>query len=55
MFANQDENEITADTHGLIKVYLGDMSFYDYSYKVRAGLIKYENSPSGESILTKLR
>lgn len=55
MFAKPDENEITADTHGLIKVYLGDMSFYDYSYKVRTGLIKYENSPSGESILTKLR
>lgn len=55
MFLGPGENEITADTHGLIKVYLGDISTYDYSYTVRTGLIKYENSPSGESILTKLR
>lgn len=55
MFLEPDENEITADTHGLIKVYLGDIADYKTSSKVKNGLKKYENSPSGESILKKLR
>lgn len=55
MFYGPDENEITADTHGLIKVYLGDITNYGTSSEVKTGLEKYENSPSSESILTKLR
>ena len=55
MFLEPDENEITADTHGLIKVYLGHITNYRTSYEVKTGLEKYENRPSGESILTKLR
>ena len=55
MFLTPSENEITADTHGLIKVYLGDDTQYSNISKVKAGLKKYENSPSGESILTKLK
>lgn len=55
MFLEPDENEITADTHGLIKVYLGHITNYGTSSEVKTGLENYENSPSGESILTKLR
>lgn len=55
MFLGSGENEITADTHGLIKVYLGNIADYKTSSKVKTGLEKYEKSPSGESILTKLR
>ena len=55
MFLGPGENEITADTHGLIKVYLGDIADYETSSEVKTGLEKYENSQSGESILTKLR
>ena len=55
MFLGPHENEITADTHGLIKVFLGDIADYKNSHEVTVGLKKYENSPSGESILTKLR
>lgn len=55
MFLNQQENEITADTHGLSKVYLGDKTQYPDAATVKAGIEKYEKTHPDDSILKKLK
>ena len=55
MFLNPEENEITADTHGLSKVYLGDKTQYPDAATVKAGIEKYEKTHPDDSILKKLK
>ena len=57
MFMNPVENEITADTHNLPKIYLGDVTQYPNAAKVKAGIEKYEKSHPYEydSILNRLK
>ena len=55
MFMNQEENEITADTHGLAKIYLGDKTQYPDAATVKAGIEKYEKTHPDDSILKKLK
>ena len=55
MFLNQKENEITADTHNLSKIYLGDKTQYPNAAKVKAGIEKYEKTRPDDSILKKLK
>ena len=55
MFLNQKENEITADTHNLSKIYLGDKTQYPNAAKVKAGIEKYEKTHPYDSILKRLK
>lgn len=55
MFLNPKENEITADTHNLPKIYLGDKTQYPNAAKVKAGIEKYEKTHPDDSILKKLK
>lgn len=55
MFLNPKENEITADTHNLSKIYLGDKTQYPNAAKVKAGVEKYEKTHPDDSILKKLK
>ena len=55
MFMKPKENEITADAHGLIKVYLGGIKQFPTSTEVKKGLDTFESNNPNETILTKLR
>ncbi len=55
MFMGPSENEIVADTHGLIKVYLGNKKAFLTSMEVKKGLDTFESINPNETILTKLR
>lgn len=55
MFLNPKENEITADTHGLLKVYLGDKTQYPNAATVKGGIENYEKNHPYDSILKKLK
>ncbi len=55
MFGDDEENEIIADTHGFIKVYLGTDSVFKNYMDVAKGLDDFERNHPNETILNGLR
>ncbi|MGN0930499.1 MAG: hypothetical protein ACI4NP_02145 [Thermoguttaceae bacterium] len=55
MFKDPDENEITADTHGLVKVFLGYDRNFSTSAEVIKGLKDFEANSPNETILKRLK
>lgn len=55
MFKKPEENEITADTHGLVKVFLGYECDISTSTEVIKGLKDFEAKLPNETILKRLK
>lgn len=55
MFKDPEENEITADTHGLVKVFIGYDRDFSTSTEVIKGLKDFEAKLPNETILKRLK